>query len=129
MTDAEVIKLAALFTRVFPATLSQNLTVHQATALAAAVTLIQRLKITPAHIPQTEFHLALAQAILASSTLADFFGIVLSQAMTVHAGLTRVYRANPLLTARTRLYSCPRQHADDPARQHDRHPPASTSHT
>lgn len=98
VVDADVIKLASIFTRAFPVALSQNLTVHQATALAAAVILLQRLKITPTHIPHVQYHLALAQAILTTPTLAWFLGLSLTQAMTVHADLMRTYLASPLLT-------------------------------
>ena len=98
VVDADVIKLAAVFTRAFPVTLSQALTVHQATALAAAVILLQRLKITPTHIPKLTYHLALAQAILTTPALAHFLGLSLTQAMTVHDELTRTYLASPLLT-------------------------------
>lgn len=105
VVNAQALMLAAAFTRAFPVTLTQNLTTHQATVLAIAVRLLQNFKLTPAHIPSAEYHLALAQAVLLSPALARFLSLSLSQNMTAHAGLTRTYLASPLLTQNVTVHA------------------------
>jgi hypothetical protein len=98
VTDTEVTKLAAAFTRAFPVVLSQNLTAHQAATMAFGVVLLQRLNLIPVHTPENHYHLAIAQAILMNSALQRFIGLSLTQNMTAHAAQSLQYVASPVLS-------------------------------
>jgi hypothetical protein len=98
LTHTDVIKLAQVLQRAYPVTLTQAMTCHQAALVAWRLTILQKLRLTPAHIPAINYHLALAQSTLMHDALGRALALALSQAMSVHFTQAKQYVANPVIS-------------------------------
>ena len=94
-----VVKLHDALGVIYPLALSSGIGLHDVRTVLRAIIVFEGLGLATVASPTLNYHLTIAQFIKMNDVLARFLGASLIQGMGVHAALSDVFVANPILTA------------------------------